>query len=126
MSEKISWSFNAQVTGGPSVSASADLTVDAYDKIDATIPVGGAETTVEVQPGITGVKLLVITASDYEDLSYKVDTSVVSVTLDAAHLLLGEGAIDLFAKYPTKLKFTNASITDDVTVSILVGRDATP
>lgn len=126
MSEKISWSFSAQVTGGPSVSASADLTVDAYDKIDATIPKGGAETTVEVQPGSAGVKLLVITASDYDDLTYKVGASAISVMLDAAHLLLGEGAIALFDEYPTQLKFKNASATDDVTVSILVGRDATP
>jgi hypothetical protein len=126
MSEKISWSFSAQVTGGPYVSASADLMVDAYDKINATIPKGGTETTVEVQPGNAGIKLLVITASNYDDLTYKVDTSTIPVTLDAVHLLFGEGTIALFDKYPTTLKFKNASTTDDVTVSILVGRDATP
>lgn len=126
MSEKISWSFSAQVTGGPSIKASADLTVDAYDKIEATIPQGGADTTVEVQPGTAGVKFLLITATAYEDLVYKVGSGTTEVTLDAAHVLLGEGAISLLEAYPTSLVFKNSSTTADVKVNILVGRDATP
>ncbi len=126
MPEKISWSFSAQVTGGPSVQASADLNVDAYDKIEATIPQGGAATTVEIQPGSAGVKFLFITATAYQDLVYRVGSGTTDVTLDAAHILLGEGTISLLEEYPTSLVFFNNSTTADARVNILVGRDATP
>ena len=33
MSEKINWTLNVQVVGGPKMSASQTVTVDAYDKI---------------------------------------------------------------------------------------------
>jgi len=124
MSEKISWSFKAQVTGGPSIPASDTLEVDAYDKIEAVIPAGGSA-TVKVQPGDTGVQLLLITADDYDNLTYEVDSSGTSIKLDSAHILIGEGAVGLLGPTQKDFEFSNAG-TADVTVDILVGRDATP
>ena len=125
MSEKISWSFKVQVTGGPSVVASDTLEVDAYDKIEAVIPAAGSA-TINVQPG-DGAQFLLITATAYEDLTYEVDPSddTTVVTLDAAHVLIGEGAVSLLGATQNQFVFSNASAAD-VTVSILVGRDAIP
>jgi hypothetical protein len=125
MSEKISWSFKAQVTGGPSVAAADTLEVDAYDKIEAKVTVGGT-TKVAVQPGPTGVKFLLIKASDYKNLEYEVTDGASGVKLDAAQLFNGEGAVGLLDASPTELTFTHNSVTtDDTTVEILVGRTAT-
>jgi len=63
MPEKINWTLNVQVVGGPKISASDPLEVEAYDKIEAVIPAGGSA-TVNVQPG-TGAQFLLITASSY-------------------------------------------------------------
>ena len=38
MPGKIDWSFNVVVAGGPKFSASRSVQVDAYDKVDATVP----------------------------------------------------------------------------------------
>lgn len=79
MAEKISWTLNVQVVGGPKISASKTMTVDAYDKIEVVIP-GGDDTTpgaatVEVQPGGSGqVQFMLITSSVYDaKLTYSVD-----------------------------------------------------
>jgi hypothetical protein len=129
MSEKISWSFKAQVSSGPSASLSGEVTADAYDKIDVTIPASttmSSPVTVEVQPG-TGVTFLLITAVSYEGLSYKVGTGsgATEITLDGPHILIGSGAVSLLVNTPDKFLFANTETTD-AKVSILVGRDATP
>jgi hypothetical protein len=100
MSEKINWTLNVQVVGGPKISASQTLIVDAYDKIDVVIPGGDSTTpgtaTVEVQPGGSGqVQFLLITSSLYDaNLTYSVDGGS-AIQLDAPQLLMGNGAIGL-------------------------------
>ena len=42
MPEKISWTLNVQVVGGPKVSAADIMEVEAYDKIEAVAPAGGS------------------------------------------------------------------------------------
>jgi len=123
MPEKINWTLNVQVVGGPKVSAYDVIEVDAYDKIEAVIPASGSA-TVNVQPG-AGAKFLLITASGYENLTYEVDASGVNVTLDGAHVLIGSGAVRLLGSTQNQFKFSNGG-TEDVTAYILVGRDATP
>jgi hypothetical protein len=128
MSEKINWSFKAQVSSGPSVSLSGEVTADAYDKIEVTIPASTAMSspvTVEVQPG-TGVTFLLITAASYKGLSYKVSTTTADeITLDGPHILIGSGAVALLVNTPDKFLFANTE-TADAKISILVARDATP
>jgi hypothetical protein len=123
MSEKITYSYKALVTSGPSVVVSGTLLVDAYDKLDALVPAGGS-VTIDVQPG-TGGQFLAISASAYADLSYEVDGSGTSIDLDGPLLLIGEGAMGLLGATQNQFEFSNAGATD-ITVSILVGRDATP
>jgi hypothetical protein len=121
MSQTISWSFQAQVSNGPSASASGKMTVDAYDALTATVPAGG-NVTVAVQPG-DGCQLLVITAGEYAGISYTVDGGS-AITLDGAHALIGSGAATLLGATQNSFAFTNAGAAD-VNVSILVGRNAT-
>jgi len=123
MPEKINWTLNVQVVGGPKISASDTLEVEAYDKIEAVIPTGGSA-TVNVQPG-TGAQFLLITASSYANMTYEVDASGTTVTLDGPHVLIGAGAVGLLGSTQNKFKFSNGG-SEDVTVDILVGRDATP
>jgi hypothetical protein len=125
MPEKISWSLNVQVPGGPKLASSQNLDVDAYDKIVAVIPHGGTDHTVDVQPGdATHVKFLLISSDRYTDLSYKPKdgTEGTSVKLDAQQLFLGAGSVGLLDKAPKQLVFKNADPTHDATVQILVGR----
>ncbi len=122
MSHSLSWSVQAQVSDGPAISTSGNMSVDAYDALDATVPAGGG-VTVAVQPG-DGCQALIITASSYESLTYEVDGSGVSVTLDGIHALIGSGAASLLGATQNSIAFTNSG-AEDIDVSILVGRNAT-
>lgn len=123
MPEKINWTLNVQVVGGPKVSGSDTIEVDAYDKIEAVVSAGGSA-TVDVQPA-DGAQFLLITASSYENITYEVDGSGTAVTLDGPHVLIGSGAVSLLGGTQNQFVFSNGG-TEDVTVGFLVGRDATP
>jgi len=129
MSEKISWTVNAQVVGGPRISESQTIEVDAYDMIAVTVEDTAADKEVQVQPSPTGTKVLLIRSDQYgENLTYKVkdETGVTgSIKLDALQLLIGGGAVGLLGKAPIKLLFSNTS-GKTASIQILVGRDATP
>ena len=122
MSQTLTWSFKVQVTGGPTISIADAISVEAYDKIEATVP-GSGTATVNIQPG-DGAEFLLITASDYASLTYVVDAGPDTVTLDGPHILIGEGAVSLLGSTQNQIVFTNADPAD-VDVSILVGRKAT-
>lgn len=132
MTEKINWSALVQVVGGPKLSASDTAVVEAYDKIRINIE-AGTDKEVEIQPGGEGqASLLMIVSSKYsnpgsetEKLTYKVNDGTDSIELDGPHLLIGKGAVSLLDAAPTSLSFTN-DLGVDVSVDILVGRDATP
>ena len=127
MPAAITWTVNVQITGGPKLSASQTLTVDAYDKIEVLSPDGAADQEVEVQPGGAGqVRFLSIKSSPYgAGLTYKVnDAGADAITLDTLHLLIGGGAVGLLGDPPATLLFSNA-LGSSATVEILVGRNAT-
>jgi len=131
MSEKINWTLNVQVVGGPKISASKTMTVDAYDKIEVIIPGGDDATpgaaTVEVQPGGSDqVQFMLITSSVYDaKLTYSVDGGS-SIKLDAPHLLMGSGAVGLLGSTQQQFAFSNSAGTDkEASIEILVGRKAT-
>lgn len=130
MSETITYSLTVQVVGGPKVSASGTLTPEAYDKIGLTVAKGDSDKEVNLQPdGADLAELLFIKASSYETpLTYTVNAKNAATPkhkLDGPHVLIGAGAVSLLDAAPTKLFFTNGGDAD-VTVDILVGRDATP
>lgn len=125
MTETINYSFNVQVTAGPKVADADKIEVQAYDMLEIKVPdsgTSGGVATVDVQPGDSGVKFLLVTADSYEDLTYKVDGGS-SRTLDAPLLLIGEGAPELLGATQKQFEFTNAATAAN-TVNILVGRDA--
>lgn len=125
MSETISYSFTIQVAGGPKVTDVDKFEVEAYDMLEVDVPdtgTSGGVATVDVQPSASGVKLLLVTADSYEQLTYKVDSGSVQ-TLDGPLLLIGEGAVKLLGSTQNQFEFTNADTAAN-TVNILVGRDA--
>jgi hypothetical protein len=127
MAEKINWTLNVQVVGGPKMSAFQTVTVDAYDKIGVTVPVGETDKEVEVQPGPAGrVQFLLISSDQFgDDLTYKVNNAGDAIKLDAQQLLIGDGAVGLLgASPPETLSFTN-DLAQDANIEILVGRNAT-
>jgi hypothetical protein len=99
------------------------IEVDAYDKIEATIPKNNVATQVDIQPG-DAAKFMLIVASTYKDISYTVEGEATVITLDGPHILVGEGAVSLLHDTQTYLVFKNANTTTDNKVSILVGRMA--
>lgn len=124
--------LNVQIAGGPGISANRSLEVEAYDIINvdvrATASPPDTDKEIDVQPGGAGqVKFLAITSDRYGDgLTYKVNSAGnPSIALDQPHVLAGEGAVGLMDSAPTKL-FFSTTLTEDASVLILVGRDATP
>ena len=132
MPEKIKWSVQFQVTGGPGAVKSGELEVTAYDKITATVPKGGAKTEVDVQPSpdAIDVKLMVISAEPFgEKLTYQVpkangDPDGKNRALDGPHVLIGSGAVGLLGTKPPQVLFFYNNLDDDAVVQVLVGRNA--
>jgi len=127
MSEKINWTLNVQVVGGPKMSASQTVTVDAYDKIQVPVDAQDTDKVVEIQPGSVGrVQFLLISSNQFgDDLTYKVNNAGDAIKLDAQQLLIGDGAVGLLgASPPETLSFTN-HLPQNVNIEVLVGRNAT-
>jgi hypothetical protein len=124
MPEQLKWSYSVQAVRGPTISGNGILEVDAYLKLNVTVPAVGS-LDVEVLPdGGGSVQLLVINpAKPSKDLTYIVDA--VNVPLDGPHVLIGAGAVSLLAATIGTLKFENAG-AEDAEISILAGREATP
>ena len=127
MAETIKYSLSFQVAGGLSLPISSEMAVDAYEKIQVAVPAGATDMTINLQPdGAHLAAFLLIKSSAYGDsLTYKVNTSTTSIVLNGPHIFIGNGAVSILNSSPTKLLFSNA-LTGDVTIDILLGRDATP
>lgn len=124
MAESIDWNISARARGGPLLASAGTLAADAYDKITVTI----ADTTtqtVTVAPGKwTSVSFLAVNPSKGgAKLTYK--NGATDIVLDGPHFLVGAGAVGLLGTGEASLAFTNKTGAD-VTIDILVGRDATP
>ena len=124
MPELLKWSCSVQAVRGPTISGNGILEVDAYLKLNVTVPAAGT-LNVEVLPdGGGSVQLLVINpAKPSGELTYLVGAD--KVPLDGPHVLLGAGAVSLLAGTIGTLQFENAG-AEDAEISILAGRDATP
>ncbi|NJR60601.1 MAG: hypothetical protein HC769_18255 [Cyanobacteria bacterium CRU_2_1] len=126
-------SFKVQVKGGPLISSSQELVVEAYDKIDVAIEPTGQEKSIEVQPSEgSQVSFLLIKSSLYSTeagkLTYGIDDAE-QIVLDQPHLFLGPGAVSVLGNAPKIIKFKNAYPNEEknrAELEILVGRDATP
>jgi hypothetical protein len=120
----ITYQVSVQVTGGPRISVTDTLKVDAYDVIDVSIA-AASSASVEIEPaaGAGRVLLLMIHADSYADLTYEVGGT--KFTLDGPVLLAGKGSVGLLDSKPGTIKFTNAHATAARPIHVLVGRKAT-
>ena len=132
MAVKVNWTLNVEVSEGPKAFQSETIEAEAYGKV--AVDIAATETKdVEVQPSDIGkVDFLLITSSAYgSSLTYQLYNVDVTpealagpvILLDGPHLLVGNGAVKLLTYDPVKLRVTNG-LTEDVTVEILVARDA--
>jgi hypothetical protein len=129
---------NLVIPNGPQLAFQQTLDVDAYDKIDVTVPAppdaAATDLKVELQPGGAGQVKFIAIVSDWfgEKLAYKINKKTADPrALDQPHLLAGAGAVSLFdnASPPTALFFSNSLSGADAKpakIQILIGRDATP
>jgi hypothetical protein len=118
--------LKADVSGASTTSATHTLSnIEAFDKIDVTVPASD-NIEVEVQPGGSGqVQLLFITAGNYSDnLTYTVTGGESDVALNAPQMFVGTGAVGLLGNTQNTITFTNGE-SSDIDVQVLVGRDAT-
>jgi len=124
MTEQVNWSYAVQVAGGPVLAGAGVRAVDGYVKLSLTVPAGGTQ-SLEVLPGTGGaVQVLVIAPGKPSDkLTYELDGN--DVPLDGPHVLIGAGAVSLFAAKVGTLAFTNGT-DEDAPIDVLAGRDATP
>ena len=126
MTESINWSLNVQVIGGPKIMASDSKEIEAYDKIEVTVEENTTK-QVEIQPGGDDrVQFLLIKSDTYsENLTYRVNDPISTniIKLDALHVFIGNGAVELLTEAPGKLVFTN-DLATPVSIEILVGRMA--
>jgi hypothetical protein len=132
MSTSISWKLVLDVQGGPKVLITNAVQVDAFDRIEVTVPdtTGSATaTTVDVQPSAVGkVKVLLIRSNRYgDDLKFRIhDNTTDERALNDAIFLAGAGSLDLLEDPSApldKLLITNTT-GQDVFVEIIVGRSA--
>jgi hypothetical protein len=125
MATGIEISTTVRLSDGATRIAKASISVDAYDRVGVSVAEGGAEHTVDVQPGETDeVLFMLVEASAYSDqLTYKVNGAGSDIALDAPHILTGSGAISLLPDAPKALVFKNSG-AGTVDVNILVGRTA--
>lgn len=124
MAETLNWSYTAQVAGGPTVAGSGDMTVDAYVKLNVSVP-ANASLEVEVLPGTGGPVQVLVIAPAVPSAGLRYEAGTETVVLDGPNVLLGGGAVGLLGASVGTLTFTNDDDAD-AEVSILAGRDATP
>lgn len=119
----INYQLAVQVTGGPKLSVAKTLAVEAYDVISVEIPAAGSA-DVEIEPAAAAgrVKLLLLMADTYEDLTY--DVGGTDHPLDGPALLVGDGAVALLDATPGTVTFKNAHATEARPIQVFVGRAA--
>jgi hypothetical protein len=132
MPTNVSWKLNLDVQSGPKLLVSNTVQVDAYDRIEVSVPdTSGTPTatSVDIQPGAAGkIKVLLIRSNIYGDnLTYQVhDSTTDERVLNDALFLASAGGLELLEDAATpldKLLVTNTT-GQDVLLEIIVGRSA--
>jgi hypothetical protein len=123
MAKSIIWKLDVNFVAGPKLSESSELVVEAIDIVDITVG-AGAEKMAELQPGGEDqIRFLLIKASHYNKLWYKVASKAIE--LDGLQLFMGKGITDALGSPVQSVHFKNNSDTD-ANIYVLVGRMATP
>ena len=127
MAETIKYSLSFQVVGGTTIPITGEIYPEAYEKIKIDVPNATEDLSVNLQPDGTNMgEFLLIKSSTYgSELTYKVnDPTATEIILDGPNAFIGKGAVGILDSSPETLIFSN-NIGKDVTVEILLGRDAT-
>jgi hypothetical protein len=120
--EQLLWNVQFRVVDGPQAGASGAVQVEAYDKLEVTVA-AGTSLQVDLSPGAaTSIRFLAIVPA-VPDAQLTYDVGGKAIALDAPTFLLG-GSVAL-AGDPTSVTFDNGTAAK-ASISILVGRDATP
>ena len=132
MPTTIRWKLNVEVQGGPKVLESKTVSVEAFDRIEVTVPdttTTPTPTEIAIQPGAAGkIKLLLIRSSVYsDDLIYQVhNTTGDEFVLNDVVFLTGKGNLDFLedGTAPLDKLFVTNTTGANVVIEIIVGRSA--
>lgn len=134
MPNEVQYKLTLAVKDGPKLDLSDTVKVDAYDKVEFELRSQQSQ-TVDLQPTDPApqVHFLVVQSkpdakadpTDTKTVWYTVDGGASPIALASSHALVGKGVINLLAKTPKTLTFTNKRDTT-VTITCLVGRDNKP
>ena len=129
MSEKISWATNVTVKNGPTFAVGGIVNAEAYEKLQVPVASAGEE-VLNILPAGINAQFLLIKADKYagadpetEKLVY--DTGGGEKDLTGPLVLTNAAAMNLLGADFTTITFKN-SMGSEVTVEVLVARDAGP
>ncbi|MDX1413889.1 MAG: hypothetical protein R3293_06840 [Candidatus Promineifilaceae bacterium] len=114
---------DTSVVDGPKFSETTELAVEAFDVVNIAVG-AGESTTADVQPGGEGqIRFLLIKASAYDKLWYKVADNYIE--LDVQQGYTGKGITAALGSPVQTIEFKNDGDAA-VDIVVLVGRMATP
>jgi len=119
MPETISFSFNAQVSGGPALAGSREIPVSGYEKLVVAVAKDTDSAELPLLPDGVAADLVIVVASP-PAASVTYDAGKGPQGLDSPVLLLGDHVRLLGDPLPS-LKFHNGSDAN-VVVEVFVGR----
>lgn len=129
MATTVKWSMNISAVGGPQLTSSGTLEADAYEVINVKVEPDSTDLQIRLNSTSSELALLAITADRYEEkITYTTQPSASASTsyiLDGPHLMFGKASLVQFNSSPLSLYFNNKT-DKPVTLTIFVGRDATP
>lgn len=122
MTEKITWMFKMQASGGPTITAAATLELETYVKTSVTV-INGTPVKVEF---VASPTLLAVTASKYKDsgtvVTYTVNGAGPDKKLDGPLVFIGAENIKLIDAALASLTFTNP-FAAEITIEVFSGKD---
>ena len=122
MTEKITWTFKMQASGGPTITAANTLNLETYVKTSVTVS-NGTPVAVEF---VAAPTLLAVTASKYEDggdfVTYQINGAGAAKNLDGPLVFVGAENVQLIDANLASLTFTNP-FPDDITIDVFSGKD---
>lgn len=127
--ESITLTEKVEVLGGETMTETPQITADAYDSYNVTLPPTTSDMEVTLGGVLTDVSVFAIKASSYPTtagvplLSYKVHDSTNPAVLMSAMQLLAGGAVALLPGDLDKI-YLSSTHTVAVTVEILIARTA--
>lgn len=125
----VSLSVSVQPEGQTAQVEQSVFSVEALDTITVVVPASASDMQIDLSPGTEpAIQLVVIRSSAYSsDLTYKVHAATEDpIQLQYQAVFTGQQDLLAGSGVPFDKLFVSNGGVDDVTLSILCGRDATP